>query len=110
MHRRSGCTEIPTAATSTRLCRSVAHATGTHAGAFQPIMVNFPQNGCGKMRGPGRDAARAPNSQRARGGEHLLGMARDLYVAPNARDPAVGADQKRGAKNSHELLAIHRFF
>src|SRR3954451_8602773 len=37
-------------------------------------------------------------------------MAVDLYIAPDLQDAAIGADQKRGAKNAMEGLSVHRFF
>src|SRR5580704_3858683 len=43
-------------------------------------------------------------------GQHLIGMAVDLDVAPDPQHPAIGVDQNRGPRYSKEGPAIHRFF
>src|ERR1700722_5196449 len=42
--------------------------------------------------------------------KHLIGVAIDLYIAPDLQDPAIGADQHRRTNNALEGPAIHRFF
>src|SRR6185312_16191749 len=42
--------------------------------------------------------------------EHLIGMAVDSHVAPDADDPAILADQYGGATNALERPPIHGFF
>src|ERR1051325_3224692 len=50
-----------------------------------------------------------PRSQCPGRGQHLVGVAIDLHIAPQSGNPAVAINQNRCAKNAEEGLAVHRF-
>src|SRR5271156_3846224 len=60
-----------------------------------------------QIGGPANQQAR--NSAGLGRGEHFVGMAVDLHVAPYPHDAAIAPDQNRCAKNTLEGSAIHGF-
>src|SRR5579871_742682 len=53
--------------------------------------------------------SRSP-SQGPGGGENLVGVSRDLDLAPLGAQHAAGVDQERAALNAHVLAAVHALF